>query len=115
VVAALSVAAEATGEICGKRLVAALPELVPGLELEGALRLWQEACAALLSLSSATIDRRLGGLRAERKPRGLGTTKPGIVLRRQVPIRTYTPWNDQAPGFVEIDLVAHCGTTTAGT
>jgi len=114
VVAALSVAAEATGGICGKRLVAALPELVPALELEGALRLEPEVRAALLRVSAATIDRRLGLLRAAHRPRGLGTTKPGSVLKRQVPIRTYTPWDDQAPGFVEIDLVAHCGTTTAG-
>jgi hypothetical protein len=115
VVAALGVAAEATGGICGKRLVAALPELVPGLELEGALRLDPKVRAALLSMSAATIDRRLGALRGVAKPHGLGTTKPGGLLKRQVPIRTYTPWNDQAPGFVEIDLVGHCGTTTAGT
>jgi hypothetical protein len=115
VVAALSVAAEATGGICGKRLVAALPELVPALELEGALRLDPEVRAALLTMSAATIDRRLGALGVGGKPRGLATTKPGGLLRRQVPIRTYTPWDDQAPGFVEIDLVAHCGTTTAGT
>jgi hypothetical protein len=114
VVAALSVAAEATDGICGKRLVAALPELVPALEQEGALHLEPEVRTALLRMSAATIDRRLRALRP-RKPRGLGTTKPGSLLRRQVPIRTYTPWNDQAPGFVEIDLVAHCGTTTAGT
>ena len=115
VVAALSLAAEATGGICGKRLVAALPDLVPALELEGVLRLNPELRTALVRMSAATIDRRLGLLRAASKPRGLGTTKPGSVLKRQVPIRTYTPWDDQAPGFVEIDLVAHCGTTTAGT
>jgi len=115
VVAALRIAAEATGGICGKRLVAALPELVPALELEGALRLEGAARAALLSMSAATIDRRLGALRGVAKPHGLGTTKPGSLLKRQVPVRTYTPWNDQAPGFVEIDLVGHCGTTTAGT
>jgi Integrase core domain len=115
VVAALSVAAEATGGICGKRLVAALPDLVPALELEGALQLEPGVRAALLRIRAATIDRRLGLLRAAAKPRGLGTTKPGSILKRQVPIRTYTPWNDQAPGFVEVDLVAHCGTTTAGT
>ena len=115
VVAALRVAAAATGGICGKRLVAALPDLVPALELEGALRLGRDVHAALLTMSAATIDRRLGALEGGRKPHGLTTTKPGGLLRRQVPIRTYTPWNDQAPGFVEIDLVAHCGTTTAGT
>src|SRR5438309_374433 len=55
---ALVVAAEATGWICGKRLVAALPDLVPALEREGALRLSAEERGALLGLSAATIDRR---------------------------------------------------------
>jgi hypothetical protein len=115
VTAALAVAAEATGWICGKRLAPVLPELVAALEAEGALRLMPDARVALLGVSAATIDRRLAAARARAAPRGLGTTKPGSLLKRQVPIRTYTPWDDQRPGFVEIDLVAHCGTTTAGS
>lgn len=114
VIAAVAVAAEATGWICGKRLVAALPDLVPALEREGALRLTAAERSALLGLSAATIDRRLAARRREQRPRGLTTTKPGSLLRSQIPVRTYTPWDEQAPGFVEIDLVAHCGTTTAG-
>jgi hypothetical protein len=115
VVAALAVAAEATGWICGKRLAPALPELVPALEREGALRLRPEERQALLGLSAATIDRRLGEARRRAHPHGVATTKPGSLLKSQVPVRTYTPWDDQAPGFVEVDLVAHCGTTTAGS
>lgn len=115
VIAALQVAAEATGWICGKRLAPFLPELVPALEGEGALVLTPETRAALLGLSAATIDRRLARARQEAKPFGLGTTKPGSLLKRQIPIKTYTPWDEQEPGFCEIDLVAHCGTSTAGT
>jgi hypothetical protein len=111
---ALAVAAEATGWICGKRLVAALPDLVPALEREGALRLTGEERTALLGLSAATIDRRLAERRRRERPRGVATTKPGSLLKSQIPVRTYTPWDEQAPGFVEIDLVAHCGTSTAG-
>ena len=111
---ALAVAAEATGWICGKRLAAALPDLVPALEREGALRLRAEERAALRAMSAATIDRRLAARRREQRPRGLATSKPGSLLKSQVPVRTYTPWDEQAPGFVEIDLVAHCGTTTVG-
>lgn len=114
VIAALTVAAEATGWLCGKRLAAALPDLVPALEREGALRLSGEERSALLEMSAATIDRRLAARRREQRPRGRATTKPGSLLRSQIPVRTYTPWDEQAPGFVEIDLVAHCGTTTAG-
>jgi hypothetical protein len=110
---ALAVAAEATGWICGKRLAAALPDLVPALEREGALRLRAEERAALLAMSAATIDRRLAERRREQRPRGVATTKPGSLLKSQIPVRTYTPWDEQAPGFVELDLVAHCGATTA--
>lgn len=46
--------------------------------------------------------------------RGLSTTKPGTLLKAQIPIRTYADWNEKQPGFVEVDLVAHCGDTTAG-
>ncbi len=66
-------------------------------------------------MSAATIDRKLARVRAQHKPKGVCTTKPGTLLRSQVPIRTYTPWNEQQPGFLEIDLVAHCGESTAGT
>lgn len=114
VMAALEVAAQATGWICGKRLAPFLEELVPALEQEEALVLTPEVRTALLGISAATIDRRLAVLRKRAKPRGLATTKPGSLLRQQVPIRTFTAWDDQRPGFVEIDLVAHCGTTTAG-
>ena len=109
--------AEASGWLCGKRLAPFLSELVAALEAEGELRLVAEDHAQLLAMSAATIDRRLRLFRLQRDPRnwhGLGTTKPGSLLKNQVPIQTYTPWEDQRPGFLEIDLVAHCGVTTEG-
>lgn len=115
VLRALQVAAEATGWICGKRLAPFLPELVPALEREGALHLDPEVRKVLLKISASTIDRRLASAKARAKPRGLGTTKPGSLLKRQIPVRTFTPWDEQQPGFVEIDLVAHCGNSTAGS
>ena len=117
VVGALRTAAEASNWLCGKRLAPFLPELVPALEGEGELRLAPADRTQLLAMSARTIDRRLRVFRLQRDPRnwhGLGTTKPGTLLKSQVPIRTYTPWEDQRPGFLEIDLVAHCGTTTEG-
>lgn len=114
VLAALEIAQEAMGWICGKRLAPFLPELVPALEREGALGLDPGVRAVLLRISASTIDRRLRAARARAKPRGLGTTKPGSLLKKQVPIRTFTPWDEQRPGFLEIDLVAHCGSSTAG-
>jgi len=113
-VRALTVAAEATGWICGKRLAAALPEVIPALEREGALVLSADLRTTVCALSAATIDRRLAAARRQQRPRGLSTTKPGSLLKSQIPIRTYTPWDEEEPGFLEIDLVAHGGTTTAG-
>ncbi len=111
---AVAIAAEATGWICSKRLVAALPDLLPALEKEGALALSPSVHAQVLALSSATIDRRLASERRAHRPHGLSTTKLGSLLRSQIPIRTYTPWEEEVPGFLEIDLVAHCGASAAG-
>src|SRR6266545_1864764 len=117
VVGALRTVAEASNWLCGKRLAPFLDELVPALEVEGELRLSPEDRTQLLAMSARTIDRRLRPFRLARDPKnwhGLGTTKPGSLLKDQVPIRTFTPWEDQRPGFLEIDLVAHCGTTVEG-
>jgi len=117
VVGALHTAAEASGWLCGKRLAPFLEELVSALEKEGELRLTPADRALLVGMSARTIDRRLRPFRLARDPKnwhGLGTTKPGSLLKDQVPVRTFTPWEDQRPGFLEIDLVAHCGTTTEG-
>src|SRR5215211_2379281 len=112
--AALRVAWEAANGICGKRLVPFLPELVPALERHGHLALTDEIRAALLALSPATADRLLAGARRAAGPRGITTTKPGALLKQQVPLRTFAGWDDAAPGFVEADLVAHCGPQAAG-
>ncbi len=64
-------------------------------------------------MSRSSIDRCLGPAHKEH-PRGLSTTKPGTLLKKSIPVRTYTPWDEEKPGFLEIDLVAHCGETTEG-
>ena len=114
VVGALRVAAEASDWRCGKRLAPFLEELVPALEAEGALVVGEADRAALLAMSPATVDRRLAPFRLQLRPHGRGTTKPGTLLKHQIPVHTYTPWEEERAGFLEIDLVAHCGTTTAG-
>jgi hypothetical protein len=114
VVGALRDVAEASDWLCGKRLAPFLAELVPALEAEGALRLEPAVRERLVGMSAASIDRHLRRFRLQRRPSGLSTTKPGSLLKQQVPVHTYTPWDEQRLGFVEIDLVAHCGTTTAG-
>jgi hypothetical protein len=108
---ALRVAWAATNEICSKRLVPFLPELVPALERHGHLQLPDDVRELLLKLSPATADRLLQPFR---QPHGVSTTKPGRLLKQQIPVRTFAEWSDARPGFLEADLVAHCGGVAEG-
>jgi hypothetical protein len=113
VVVALEQIWEVCGRICSKRLHPFLGEMVKVLERCGELQLEAETKALLLRMSRSTIDRCLGPARFKH-PHGLSTTKPGSLLKKAIPVRTYTPWDEDHPGFLEIDLVAHCGETTEG-
>ena len=98
----------------GKRLAPMLPVIVPMLRRDGELRLTDAEAALLVGMSAATIDRRLAGERAKMTLRGRSHTKPGSLLKSQIPIRTWAEWDDAVPGFVEIDLVGHDGGNAAG-
>ena len=98
----------------GKRLAPMLAVLVPILRRDGELDLTDVEAALLVRMSAATIDRRLAGERARMTLRGRSHTKPGSLLKSQIPIRTWADWDDAAPGFVEIDLVGHEGGNAAG-
>ena len=101
--------------ICGKRLAPLLPEIIPALEKFKEIQLDKETREKLLSISPATIDRMLTKTRESYQlKKGFSTTKPGTLLKQQIPIRTFTDWDDKRPGFFEIDLVAHCGDSPAG-
>ena len=100
--------------ICGKRLVAIMPEVISRLEYFGELKLEAEVRVKLLRISAATIDRLLRAERRKHELRGRGRTKPGTLLKKQIPLRTFSEWNEQRPGFVEIDLVGHDGGTVQG-
>lgn len=96
---------------CGKRLVAALPDWVPAYEQEcGALA--TERRDQLLTISAATLDRLLAPVRLQCGRARTGT-RPGTLLRQQIPIAT-TPWDIQQPGYLELDTVALCGGSLAG-
>jgi hypothetical protein len=96
-------------------LVPFLPELVPVLEHHGHLQLTDAVRAQVLDVSPSTADRLLQPLRQKDSPRGLGTTRVGRLLKHQIPIRTFADWNQTRPGFLEGDLVAHCGWTVEGS
>ena len=101
-----------TDQMCSKKLVAAIPLWLPFYERTYG-KLSSKTTRQLLSVSAATIDRLLAKARARIRPRGLGGTKPGSLLRNQIPIRTHN-WDITQPGFVEADTVAHCGNSLAG-
>jgi len=100
--------------LCGKRLAAALPEMVAVMERCCELSVSREVRTKLLSISAATIDRLLAPDRARLSLSGRPGTKPGTLLKHQIPIKTFSEWNDTVPGFVEIDLVGHDGGVVRG-
>lgn len=100
--------------ICGKRLHAALPEIVGVMERCGELSISGAVRAKLLAVSAATIDRMLAPDRARLELKGRPGTKPGTLLKHQIPVRTFADWDDARPGFVEIDLVGHEGGVLRG-
>ena len=104
---------EASDRICGKRLKAALPHLVESMERHGHLRLDSLVKERLLTASASTLDRLLKPIRStagSRRRRGRRKS-----MGRQVPVRTYNDWNKPPPGYLEIDLVAHCGGPLSGS
>jgi Integrase core domain len=105
-----------TDGICSKRLAPFLPELLERLRRRQALREFPIAVQTRVAgMSAATVDRALKPLREQTKVRrGVGTTSAGTLLKRQIAIRTFADWTDARPGFLEMDLVAHCGWSGAG-
>jgi Integrase core domain len=105
---------EASDRVCGKRLKVMIPTLLPALERHGRLELSKADRALVLEVSATTIDRQLVDTKiaaAGGKRRRVGFYS---AIRREVPIRTFNDWNDPAPGFCEVDMVAHGGTSVAG-
>jgi len=94
--------------ICSKRLRAAMDVELPRLYESGFLQVSPEVYEMLMHISPASMDRLLMGRRSQlRKSRGF--TKPGTLLKHQIPIRTWADWTEDKPGFCEMDLVDHSG------
>ena len=112
---ALTALWEASDRICGKRLKVMIPTLLPALERHGRLKLRAADRVLVLAISAATIDRLLADTKiaaAGGKRRRVGFYS---AIRREVPIRTFNDWQDPPPGFCEIDMVAHGGTSVSGS
>jgi hypothetical protein len=100
----------ATNLPCSKRLKHLIPLWLPFYKKQ---KISQQIKQKLLKISAATIDRIMAPSRAKFSKKGLATTKPGSVLKKQIPIKT-DQWDEQQPGFLEADTVAHCGSSVAG-
>ena len=113
VVDALLIVWKAAYRICSKRLIPFMPVLVDSLTRHGHLDISETVKQQLLSVSPATADRLLVPER-RKYGKGLSTTKPGYLIKKHIPIQTFTDWNNAVPGFLEADLVAHCGENVRG-
>lgn len=101
----------ASGYLCGLRLKAALPHWLPWLKRRA--RVTPSVEAQLRRISARQIDRRLRARKRRIKRRLYGTTRPGSLLKHQIPIKT-EHWDVTHPGYLEIDLVSHSGASAAG-
>jgi hypothetical protein len=105
---------QASGRIGAHRLHPFVPELLDRLLRCGELTLAPTVDKLVRQASRPTLARLLGPARAHYPLRGATITRPGLVLKHEIPIRTFTEWTDARPGFFEVDLVAHCGSKTDG-
>jgi len=102
---------EASGYLCAQRLKAALPHWLPWMRPR--VSLTAELARQLLAISPRQMDRRLQPRKRTLKRRLYGTTRPGSLLKHQIPIKT-DHWDVHQPGYLEIDLVSHSGAAASG-
>jgi hypothetical protein len=105
---------EVGDRMCGKLLVAAIPNLLTALERHGEMGVSPEVRTALLAISPATVDRLLRPFRLGRRRQPLRASPASPSLKSQVPIRTWGEWKGVSPGSLQADLVLHCGESTEG-
>lgn len=99
--------------ICGERLHPYLEEGLSVLERFGYVKASQAIKDEVLSMSLSTVKRRIVRERKLNSRSRLSSTKPGSLLKKQIPIKTIC-WDEEKAGFCEIDLVAHCGGSLLG-
>jgi len=102
---------EASGFLWSQRLKAAIPLWLPWAKQK--FNITPEIEKQLLSISPAQIDRRLKNKKNRKKKKIYGTTRPGTLLKHHIQIKTDN-WDVNTPGFLEIDLVSHSGSSADG-
>lgn len=108
-----------SGGACGKYLAVVMPVLLDALErhgefVDGKRGYSPQVRAELVSMSPATIDRRLKPVKDAGRLRGAAATKPSSLLRSSIAVRRAGDEVESEPGFFEGDTVAHCGPTLKG-
>src|SRR6202451_1957850 len=106
---------ETSDRVCGKRLRPLVPILIESMERAGHLQLALEVRAGLLAVSAATIDRALAGMKGEAGQKKRRRSASSAAMRRSIPVRTFSDWDEPPPGFMEADLVSHSGPVPAGS
>ncbi len=114
VTGALKAIWEASDRLCSKRLQPFIPDMVKVLRQHNEQHIDASTEAQLCQMSPSTIDRLLRPWRQAGGRSSLSTTRPGCLLKSAIPIRTFADWQENKPGFMETDLVAHCGESTEG-
>lgn len=105
---------EASDRLCSKRLQPFLPDMVKVLRQHEKQRINAVMEGQLCQMSPSTIDRLLRPYRKSGGRKSFSTTRPGSLLKRCIPIKTFADWEENKTGFIETDLVAHCGESTEG-
>jgi len=114
VAGALKAIWEASDRLCSTRLQPFMPEMINVLRQHNEQHIDASTEARLCQMSPSTIDRLLRPWRHAGGRSSLSTTRPGCLLKSSIPIRTFADWQENKPGFMETDLVAHCGESTEG-
>ena len=114
VIEALRAVWEASDRLCSKRLHPFLPELLEVMRRCGESKMTIEIEEELCRMSPATIDHLLHPWKLKSGRRSFSAIRPGSLLRSAIPIRTFADWQENRPGFIEVDLVAHCGESLDG-
>lgn len=111
--AALKDIYDASNSLCGELLHPVISEYVDIFKRDGTWKHSDVATGKLLAISMRTTKRRVADFeKTKRKGQGFSSTSPSD-LKTIIPI-SVGEWKDVSPGVVQVDTVAHCGTTLKG-
>jgi hypothetical protein len=98
----------------GRRIAAGMGDMLDALLRFGEINFDGDTLRLLREMSPSTADRLLKRAKEKARFKSISATKPGTLLKKNIPLRLGTEWDEAMPGYVEADLVAHCGDTAAG-